>query len=76
MSEDSFIIPQFKPLDQSGVAFDSTDFFEPPTLVTQQRADRKLTYNHYGNCCKKVEIETESTAGFSYGGKDRSETLE
>lgn len=51
MSEDSFIIPQFKPLDQpNGYEIINDDFFESPAIVKQTRADRKLTYNHYANC--------------------------
>jgi len=37
MSEDSFIIPQFKPIEQSGIGIDDLDFFPSPTVVKECR---------------------------------------
>ena len=33
MSEDSFIIPQFKPIEQCGIEINNEDFFESPNIV-------------------------------------------
>ena len=35
------------------------EYFPSPNRVEIQRADRKLTYNHYCNVNKKVEIEVD-----------------
>ena len=39
-----------------------TQFFESPTIVKIERENRKLTYNHYANCGKKIDVEVESMA--------------
>ena len=61
MSEDTFIIPTFKPLDQCAIENINRDFVESPNIVKQQRVDRKLTYNHYANCSKRVDIDVDAT---------------
>jgi WD40 repeat protein len=76
MSEDSFIIPQFKSFDQSNVEFAHRDFIEAPTYVQQKRADRKLVYTHYTDCSKKVDIQNETSNFMSFGGVDKNKILE
>jgi len=67
MSDDSFIIPQFRPFEQSGVEFMNQDFFETPNIVKQKRHDRKLPYNHYCDCSQKVNIQTENQPFMNFG---------
>ena len=55
MRDDSFIIPQFKPLDYStGEAADEA-FFESPNMVKAIRGDGNLTYNHYIDCTPRAD---------------------
>ena len=79
MSEDSFIIPQFAPFDQAQIELINQDheFYETPIIVKQRRADRKLSYNHYSDCSKRVEIEGAS-GGFlsSIMGESKSNIIE
>jgi hypothetical protein len=59
MSEDTFIIPVFKPLEQASVVKTYTEFIEPSNIVKQQRIDRKLAYNHYACCSKRPKLSLE-----------------
>mmetsp|Transcript_11862 Transcript_11862/g.18299 ORF Transcript_11862/g.18299 Transcript_11862/m.18299 type:complete len:314 (-) Transcript_11862:786-1727(-) len=59
MSEDTFIIPVFKQMEQLAIEMTNREFVESANVVKQQRIDRKLTYNHYANCSKKPEIKLE-----------------
>ena len=59
ISEDTFIIPQFQPLEQCAPEHNVREFVEPPSRVKEIRADKKLPYNHYANCSKEVEIEVD-----------------
>jgi hypothetical protein len=52
LSEDTFIIPSFKAMEQGSVQDNQRNFAESPNIVTQIRNDRKLTYNHYLGCGK------------------------
>lgn len=66
MAEDSFILPQvvqFEHCQNQGGP--SEAFYPSPDRVDIERADRKLTYNHYCNLNKKVDIEVESSAFIS-----------
>jgi len=68
MREDSFIVPQSVQFERvaSSQHPDGPDrFHPPPNRVAIERADRKLTYNHYCNLNKKVDIEVESNAMMS-----------
>mgnify|MGYP006090873463 CR=1 FL=1 len=73
MSDDSFIIPQFKPIEQCGVEITNEDFFESPNIVKHIREDRKLTYNHYTDCSQKADkqqlqdIESQHFMNFAAG---------
>ena len=59
MSEDTFIIPVFKPLEQASVEKTYREFIESSNIVKQQRIYRKLSYNHYANCSKKPQLSIE-----------------
>ena len=63
MSEDSFILPVFQDCMEDAVQNFNHDFFDAPIVVKQKRADRKLTYNHYADCSKRVEIRVNQDAG-------------
>ena len=76
MSEDSFIIPEFKTIDQTNVGVNNNEFYDTPTFVKQMRDDRKLTYNHYSGCIKKKEMEGEPGQNFMKFGNDRGQILE
>lgn len=65
MSEDTFIIPTFKPLEQCAIENNHRDFIESPNFVKQKRIDRRVAYNHYVNCSKKIEVEVEQKGFFS-----------
>lgn len=66
MAEDSFIVPQIVQFEHSQNQGPPTEEFYPsPDRVDIERADRKLTYNHYCNLNKKVDIEVESSAFIS-----------
>jgi len=80
MSDDSFIVPQFKPFEQilypkQESMYDRVSFYPTPNVVKSRRADRKLTFNHYNDCAKRVEIEPDSQSHFG-GGEKLSNTLE
>lgn len=81
MSDDSFIIPQFKPIEQCGVEIHGEDFFESPNVVKHLREDHKLTYNHYIDCSQKadkqqlLDIESQHFMNFS-AGESKSTTLD
>ena len=60
MSEDTFILPTFKPIDQTAIENNYRDHVDTPHFVKQQRLERKLTFNHYANCSKKVDIEVDN----------------
>jgi hypothetical protein len=55
LSEDTFIIPSFKPMEQASVIKNQKDFDHSPNVVTQMRNDRKLAYNHFLGCGKSIE---------------------
>lgn len=76
MSDDSFIIPQFMPFEQSNVENVFVEFYDTPSFVKQKRADRKLTYNHYVDCSKKVDIDPEFSSFMNFSGGDRHQTLD
>lgn len=78
MSEDTFIIPTFKPLDQCAIENNHREFVESPNFVKQQRIERRVAFNHYVNCSKKVEVEVETQALFGNMsiGEGRGSTIE
>ena len=59
LSEDTFIIPTFKPLGQVAIESNIREYSESPNIVKQNRFDKKLAYNHYADCSKKPEIDFE-----------------
>ena len=59
LSEDTFIIPSFKAMEQGSVCDNQRHFIESPNIVTQIRNDRKLTYNHYLGCGKSMDQDFE-----------------
>ena len=59
LSEDTFIIPTFKPLNIVAGENNARDFAESPNEVLWKRKDRKLTYNHYANCSKKCDTDLD-----------------
>lgn len=62
MSEDSFIIPEFRDFEQSAHEKPAPyDFYETPRFVQEKRQDLKLSYNHYANCAKKFDIMPETS---------------
>ena len=52
------------------------EHYGTPTVVKQKRLDRKLTYNHYADCSKRVEVEGVSGFITSFGGESRQSILE
>jgi hypothetical protein len=58
LSEDTFIIPDFKPLIQDkhsepdGLSYK----VHRSPIVDEKRKDRNITRNHYANCIEDVEI--------------------
>jgi WD40 repeat protein len=67
MSEDTFIIPEFKNFERANNNEDVRDFYESPTFVKQKRDDRKLTYNHYCDCARKFEMQPEASGYVPFG---------
>ena len=60
MSEDSFIIPSFCKMETIQNQQNQNQILdESPIFVAQQRDDRKLSYNHYVNCSKKINVTLE-----------------
>jgi hypothetical protein len=55
MSDDSFIIPEFKDVKADVHVSDETDFYESPVFVSQKRQDMGVSCNHYANCAPKLE---------------------
>ena len=76
MSEDSFIIPEFKTLDQANVNFQNNEFYDTPVFVKQMRDDRKLTYNHYCDCIKKKDMDGDTQSSFMNFSNDRGQILD
>ena len=72
LSEDTFIIPSFKPMEQSSVMNNKQDFIPSPNIVTQIRNDRKLAYTHFLGCGKTIESDFE----YEQGIKSKRDILE
>ena len=81
MRDDSFIIPQFKPIEQCAAEITNEDFFESPNIVKHIREDRKLAYNHYTDCSQKADkqqlqdVDSQHFMNFA-AGESKSMTLD
>ena len=80
IAETTFIIPQFKPLDQATIREKEDDkivrdFIITPNIITQNRAEYKLCYNHYINCSKNLDVELEQQALFSMNTADTAKNV-
>ena len=75
LNEDTFIIPEFKTIDQGPPKQPQRDFIETPMNVKQHRIDRKLTYNHYAGCSQRMEVEVEGQQLMNYGGAESKNML-
>ena len=75
IAESTFIVPQFKPIEQAAIENNRRDFVMTPNVVNQHRAEAKLQYNHYVGCSKKLEIELEQQNLYSIGGEPAKNLL-
>jgi len=75
IAETTFIIPQFKPLDQAAIENNRRDFIMSPNIVNQNRDEYKLCYNHYINCSKNLDVELEQQALFSMNAADTAKNV-
>mmetsp|Transcript_22941 Transcript_22941/g.22258 ORF Transcript_22941/g.22258 Transcript_22941/m.22258 type:complete len:136 (-) Transcript_22941:1848-2255(-) len=71
LSENSFILPNFKALEEQDLIPEVAQEFKESVAVKKERSERNLDYNHFSGSSKQFSLQIESQEKFYFDGEEQ-----